>query len=150
LAAERIGATVATTARHAMMCARSLVQKGSISLLLVSTLMMATIQCVAACTLEPCKDSVPASLPGTADLPPCHQHHDTPGQQTPAPCSHQVLVLAQAVPSAEISHLAPTVAMNVPVASFSAYMVPNNLEAAAVPGVAPPTLAAISSVILRI
>jgi hypothetical protein len=73
-----------------------------------------------------------------------------PGQQTPAPCAHQVVVLAQAVSSPEISHFAPTIAVNVPVASFSAYPAPNNLEAVAVPGVAPPNLAAISTVILRI
>jgi hypothetical protein len=126
------------------------VRKGRLSLLLVLTLMTATVQCVMACIVAPCKDAATASLPGTADLPPCHQHHKMPGQQNPAPCSHQVLVLAPAVSSTEISHFAPTVVMTVPVASFSAYTTPNNLEAAAMPGVAPPALAAISSVVLRI
>jgi hypothetical protein len=112
--------------------------------------MTAAVQCVTACSLAVCKDAATASLPDTADVPPCHQHQKMPGQPTPAPCSHQVLVLAQAVPSPEISHFAPTIAIIVPVASVSAYTAPNNPEAVAVPGVAPPTLAAISSVILRI
>jgi hypothetical protein len=133
-----------------IMSPNKLVRKGSLGVLLVFTLMTAAVQCVTACTLAVCKDAATASLPGTADLPPCHQHHKMPGQQTPAPCSHQVLVLDQAVPSPEILHFAPTVAINVPVASFSAYTASSNLEAADVPGVAPPTLAAISSVILRI
>jgi hypothetical protein len=123
------------------------VRKSCLNLVLVLTLMTATVQCVTACIVVPCKDA--ATAPAT-DLPPCHQHHKMPGQQSPAPCPHQVLVLAQAVPSVEIPHFAPTVAMNAPVASFSAHTAPNNLNAAAVPCVAPPTLAAISSVILRV
>ncbi len=131
------------------MSQNKLVRKGSLGLLLVFTLMTAAVRCVTACTLALCNDVTTASLPGIADLLPCHQHHKIPGQQTPPPCSHQVPVLAQAV-SSEISHFAPTIAINLSAANFSVYRALNNLEALAAPGVAPPTLAAISSVILRI
>jgi hypothetical protein len=60
-------------------------------------LLLASVQCLSACTLASC-----APTPKDAQLPPCHQH-----QQTPAPasdqhnnCDHQKAVSA---PSADVA-----------------------------------------------
>jgi hypothetical protein len=60
-------------------------------------LLLASVQCLSACTLASC-----APAPKDAQLPPCHQHH-----QTPAPasdqhnnCDHQKAVSA---PSADLA-----------------------------------------------
>jgi hypothetical protein len=50
---------------------------------LACALIFSSIQCVTSCVADSCKS------PG--EVPSCHRH-SAPEQQTPAPCSHQVLV----------------------------------------------------------
>src|ERR1019366_6825920 len=62
-------------------------------------LLLASIQCLSACTLVSC-----APAPKDAQLPPCHQHHQAPASGQHNNCDHQKAVSA---PSADltIAHL---------------------------------------------
>src|SRR3974390_729664 len=56
---------------------------------LVMLLVWSATQCALACALEPCAEASRAAQPSG---PPCHQHHGSPGDQTPAsPCPHQTV-----------------------------------------------------------
>jgi len=58
-------------------------------------LLLASVQCLSACTLASC-----APAPKDAQLPPCHQHHQTPATDQPNNCDHQKAVSA---PSADVA-----------------------------------------------
>jgi len=62
-------------------------------------LLLTSVQCLSACTLASC-----APAPKDAQLPPCHQHHQTPVSDQHNSCDHQKAVSA---PSADlaIAHL---------------------------------------------
>src|SRR3974390_2474452 len=59
---------------------------------LVVLLVWSATQCALACMLEPCA-SISRLAQGTnSSEPPCHQHRESPGNQTPAsPCPHQTV-----------------------------------------------------------
>jgi hypothetical protein len=58
-------------------------------------LLLASVQCLSACTLASC-----APAPKDAQLPPCHQHHQTPANDQHNNCDHQKAVSA---PSADLA-----------------------------------------------
>jgi len=57
-------------------------------------LLLASVQCLSACTLASC-----APAPKDAQLPPCHQHHQTPASDH-NDCDHQKAVSA---PNADLA-----------------------------------------------
>ena len=58
-------------------------------------LLLASVQCLSACTLASC-----AAAPKDAQLPPCHQHRQTPAPDQHNNCDHQKAVSA---PSADLA-----------------------------------------------
>jgi len=135
-----------------MIYVRGAVPKGRLSLLLVFALVLVNIQCAALCAAEPCNGSGTASTPNPADDPPCHHHHDAPGQQTPAPpCSHQIVVQADvAQPLVTPVRTANVFAMDVPVVLVGAFPSLSGVELLASHAPSPPDLAVLSSAVLRI
>jgi len=129
-----------------------LVSKGRLSVLIVFALVLANIQCAAFCVIEPCNGSGTASTPSAADVPPCHQHHDAPGQQTPAPhCSHQIVAQADVAQPLVTPVLTATVlATDVPVLSVGAFPPLLGVDLLASHALSPTGLTVLSSVVLRI
>lgn len=81
--------------------------------------LLASVQCLSACTLASC-----APAPKDAQLPPCHQHRQTPAPDQHNNCDHQKAVSA---PSADLAmaHLAlAPVAEFVPVLMAAAPLAP--------------------------
>ena len=126
--------------------------KGRLSVLLVFTLVLVSTQCAALCALEPCNGSETASTPSPADDPPCHNHPDAPGQQTPAPkCSHQVVPQADvAQPLVTPVFAATVLTMDVPVLPVGAFPSLSDVDLLTSHAPSPPGLAVLSSVVLRI
>jgi hypothetical protein len=57
-------------------------------------LLVASIQCLSACTLASCAQAAADSFARSA--PPCHQHHKAPASQASHPCDHQQAVRSAA------------------------------------------------------
>src|SRR5580658_5974056 len=115
---------------------------------LTLALLWSSIQCAAQCASEPCASQ---ASPVTPAEPPCHHHH-APSNQTPAPCQHRQLAQAD-VPQSSVTS-APAVsiaAMIVPVVLHVELPLPPGARAFMPRDVSwPPSLAVVSSVILRI
>lgn len=125
--------------------------KGRLSVLLVFTLVLVSTQCAALCALEPCNGTETASTPSPADDPPCHHHHDAPGQTPARPCSHHVVVQADVAQPIVTPVLAANVlVMDVPVLHVGAFPSLSGVDLAASRAPSPPGLAVHSSVVLRI
>ena len=127
-----------------------IVLKGRLGVLIVFALVLANIQCAAFCAVEPCNGSETASAPAS-DVPPCHQHHEAPGQQTPAPCSHQIVVQSHAAqPLVTPILTAGVLAMDVSVLPAGAFPSLSGVDMLAAHAPSPPGLAVLSSVVLKI
>jgi|SRR5579863_1213733 len=125
------------------------VSKGRLSILLVFTLVVVSTQCAALCTLEPCNGSETALTPSSADEPPCH-HHEAPAQ-SPAPCSHHIVVQADvAQPLVALVLTANVLVMDVPAALTDAGPSLSGVDVLAEHAPSPPSLAVLSSVVLRV
>ena len=68
--------------------------------LMTIAMLLASVQCLSACTLASC-----APAPKDAQLPPCHQHQQTPATGQHNNCDHQKAVSAPSTDLA-IAHLA--------------------------------------------
>jgi hypothetical protein len=127
------------------------VSQGKLSVLLAFALVLVNIECVAFCTVEACNGSGTASTASPSNVPPCHQHHEAPGHQTPASCSHQIVVQAHAAQApVTLVFAASVMAIDVPAASPGAYPLLSTIETLAARAPSPPGLAVLSTVVLRI
>ena len=125
------------------------VSKGRLSVLLVFTLVLVSTQCAALCVIEPCNGSETASTPTSADDPPCH-HHEAPGQ-SPAPCAHHIVVQADVAQPLVTPVLNSNVfAMDLPAALTAAGPSFSGVDLLAEHAPSPPSLAVLSSAVLRI
>ncbi|MGH9678458.1 MAG: hypothetical protein ACRD4Y_00750 [Candidatus Acidiferrales bacterium] len=61
--------------------------KGRLILFLAFALVFSSTQCAALCVVTSCDDA--GSVP--ADNSPCHHQHNSPDNQAPVPCPHQVV-----------------------------------------------------------
>jgi hypothetical protein len=134
-----------------MMFVRNAVSKGRLSALLVFALVLVNFQCAALCAAEPCNSIGTAQSPSPADVPPCHQHHEAPSQQAPAPCSHQLVVQAHTAQAPlTLVFTASFMAMDRPVELPGAFPWLSSRERSAAHAPSPPSLAILSSVVLRV
>jgi hypothetical protein len=125
--------------------------KGRLSILLVFTLVLINLQCVAFCASQSCNGSGTESTESST-VPACHHHHDAPRSQapTPVPCSH-LMVQAHAVRALATPVLAPNVVItHLPV--VAAVALPPQADAGTLIAHAssPPDPAVFSPVVLRI
>jgi hypothetical protein len=127
------------------------VSKGRLSVLIVFALVLANIQCAAFCAVEPCNGSGTASAPAP-DVPLCHQHHDAPGNQSPAPapCGHLVIQAHAAQAPVTPVFTTTVVVMDLPAGSLGVYPSFSGVDMLAAHAPSPPGLAVLSSVVLRI
>ena len=128
--------------------------KGRLSVVLVFALVLVNIQCVAFCAVESCNDGPTASTPVSADVPPCHQHHQGPGGKAPskqdsASCHHR---LVQAASAKAAVMLTPSVDLVASLPAVSPFALPSVQEVNNVPArtPSPPGFDFVSSVVLRI
>jgi hypothetical protein len=124
--------------------------KGRLSVLLVFTLVLVSTQCAALCAFESCNGSQTAWTPSPADDPPCH-HHEAPGQSR-APCAHHQIVVQGDVAQPLVT---PVLTANVLVMDVSAALTGagpslSGVDVLAEHAPSPPSLAILSSVVLRI
>lgn len=109
----------------------------------VSAILFAQVQCVAACAADACGGR-------TAAVPPCHKHHDHSHDQTPGSCSFQLMVTPATSPHAPQLH-APS-PLGLGLAGTISLVLPPDTQSLTLDlsEPSPPAITGISSTILRI
>ena len=134
----------------ATMASSMLTSRGTAAVLLAVTLVATNFQCMITCARNTCNTARATAGTSTADRPPCHHHRDAPGKQNPASCSQQPFLAGTAQTQVvQVSFPdACLAALPVPaVRCFRQLLFGNVLPPRAT---SPPSLAVLSSVILRI
>ncbi len=134
---------------------RRVMSKGRLSVLLVLALVLVNIQCVALCAAESCNDRASASMPASADVPPCHQHHQAPGgkapaQQDSAACHHRVVQAVGAKAVVTAGPAADSLAAIPPAASLFTDPPVQDTNSSPARAPSPPGLDRTSFIVLRI
>jgi hypothetical protein len=113
------------------------------TLLVIFTLVIGVIRCMADCTAVTCNPA------GTRQMPPCHHHHQAPGQDTSVPCAPDVVLPGTAQTHApQISVGTPTPALAAPMMTGVRFTTAGSLSVSLNPS--HPKSSLKSSIVLRI